>query len=68
MRNQLILKRSKQVQHDLNELEKDGYRLEAAMTIVSERYFISVPTVWKDYKRPIPNVNNTHPANTPPTR
>jgi len=26
MRNQLILKRSKQVQHDLNELEKDGYR------------------------------------------
>lgn len=58
-------RRALAIQKEINDLDREGYRLNAAIPIVAERYYLSEKTVYKDYYKPVDIIKDPHPANPP---
>jgi hypothetical protein len=66
--NPRLLRRAAKIQSEINKLETKGYRLDRAVPIIAEKYFLSNSTVYADYYLDLDKNNIPHPGNTPPSR
>jgi hypothetical protein len=58
-------RRALAIQKEINDLDKDGYRLNSAIPMVAGRYFLSEKTVYKDYYKTVIINKEPQPANPP---